>query len=259
MARGRHRSSALHRVLIPAALGSVALLCAAVAWLVGGPPADRDALVLRVLVAVAAFAAVAGAALLRRWDADGARRLARERAEKARLSWRAEERQAEVEESQELVTALEEKIRGKRGELGRLRSEHADLLRRYATAESERARALEGRRRLALEASQPARALSAAPADHRTQDGAPTPLTYRLAHDALIRLARTAPREEPRPEPEAAPEPEPEPVNAAEPAPVPASDQSERRQLPPAPRKPAPIQRTGGGFDFFGTGTPGKP
>ncbi|MFI7274451.1 hypothetical protein [Streptomyces sp. NPDC049879] len=234
MARGRHRTSALHRVLIPAALGSVALLCAAVAWLVGGEPADRDALVLRVLVAAAAFAAVAGAALLRRWDAEASRQVARERADKAGLSWRAEERESQLEEARELVAALEDKVRDKRAELGRLRSEHADLLRRYATAESERARALEGRRRLALEAAEPPRALTAGPADHRTHTGAPTPLTYRLAHDALTRLARPAPAPEP-----AAPEPDP----------------AARRQLPPSPRKPASIQRTGGGFDFFGTGT----
>lgn len=43
----------------------------------------------------------------------------------------------------ELRGKLENKLRGKRAELARLRTEHADLLRRYATAESERARALE--------------------------------------------------------------------------------------------------------------------
>ncbi|WP_129841669.1 hypothetical protein [Streptomyces sp. RFCAC02] len=226
MARGRHRHSALHRVLIPAALGGGALLCAAATWLVG------DILAARVLAAVAAFAAVSGAALLRRWDVEASRRVAREKASAASLSWQLEERQAEVEESRELVAAMEEKVGAKRAELGRLRTEHADLLRRYATAESERARALEGRRRLALEAAEPARALTTGAADHRTRAGAPTPLTYLQAHEALRRLGRPAP--------------------APEPVPAPAA--GERRQLPPSPRVTTPIQRTGGGFDFFGTG-----
>ncbi|WP_147450812.1 hypothetical protein [Streptomyces hoynatensis] len=243
MARGRHRNAALHRVLIPAALGGSALLCAAGAWLVGGEPGDRDALVPRVLVAVAAFAAVAGAALLRRWDLEAGRQVARERAAKAGMSWQVEERQAELEEAQELVAALEEKIRGKRADLGRLRSEHADLLRRYATAESERAKALEGRRRLAIEAAEPAKALPARATDHRAANGAPTPLTYLQAYEALNRLSRNAARQREAEAASAYRESEP----YVRPRPEALPEGQRPRGLPAAP------QRTGG-FDFFGTG-----
>jgi hypothetical protein len=59
---------------------------------------------------------------------------------------------------------LEQRLRAKRAELAGLRNEHAALLRRYATAETERATALEGRRLLEIEAA-PARALPAAQAD----------------------------------------------------------------------------------------------
>ncbi|GAB2903435.1 hypothetical protein GCM10022245_43630 [Streptomyces mayteni] len=175
-------------MLIPSALGGSALLCAALAWVLGGTAASA-------LATVAAFAAVTASALLRRWDLEAGRTVARERAAKAGMSWQVDERQAELEEAQELVSQLEDKIRGKRADLGRLRSEHADLLRRYATAESERARALEGRRRLALEASEPARELTSEPTDHRTAAGAPTRLTYLQAYEALGRLSRSAARQ----------------------------------------------------------------
>ena len=56
------------------------------------------------------------------------------------------ELEADAEESAELRTALNTRLRAKRAELARLRNEHAELLRRYATAETERASALEGRR-----------------------------------------------------------------------------------------------------------------
>ncbi|MFD0394298.1 hypothetical protein ACFQ3Z_26070 [Streptomyces nogalater] len=63
--------------------------------------------------------------------------------------WRFEERVAELEtdleESRELRAKLEQRLRAKRAELAGLRNEHAALLRRYATAETERASALEGR------------------------------------------------------------------------------------------------------------------
>lgn len=241
MARGRHRNAALHRVLIPTALGGSALLCAALAWLVGGQGP-------RVLATLAAFAGVTAAALLRRWDLEAGRQVARERAAKAGMSWQVDERQAELEEAQELVAQLEEKIRGKRADLGRLRSEHADLLRRYATAESERAKALEGRRRLALEASEPARELTSEPTDHRTAAGAPTRLTYLQAYEALGRLSRSAARQrsalpavEPRREPEAAPTP-----------PVPPQADPERPALPAPAAEPSARQGGGSRFDFFG-------
>ncbi|WP_158920420.1 hypothetical protein [Streptomyces sp. NBRC 109706] len=219
MARGRHRSSALHKVLLPAALAGLALLAAGAAWLVG----DEEAVLLRSLTAVAALAAVIAAVQLRRWDLAAGREVARERAGRAGLSWKAEERQAELEEAQELVTTLEAKVADKRAELGRLRSEHAALLRRYATAESERANALEGRRQLALEAAEPTKALAAGAADHRTAGGAPTPLTYRQAYEALSQLSRHVARQR-------------------------------EATLPPAPTPQGgpPPQRTSPNFDFFG-------
>src|SRR5262249_50568156 len=68
------------------------------------------------------------------------------------------------------------KLRAKRTELANLRNEHASLLRRYATAETERASALEGRRLLAIETTSPAKALPAAepkpPAEQETPDDA---------------------------------------------------------------------------------------
>ncbi|KAB8163842.1 hypothetical protein FH609_019540 [Streptomyces sp. 3MP-14] len=221
MARGRHRKQALHRVLLPASLAALALASAGAAWLVG----DEEALILRSLTAVAALAAVAAAVALRRWDLAAGRQVARERAGRAGLAWKVEERQAELEEAQELVATLEAKVTDKRAELGKLRSEHAALLRRYATAESERAKALEGRRLLALEAAEPAKALPARAADHRTAGGAPTPLTYRQAYEALSHLSRHVARQ-----------------------------RAEREALRPAPEPQAlqpPPQRTAG-FDFFG-------
>ncbi|MYR91473.1 hypothetical protein GTY41_42855, partial [Streptomyces sp. SID685] len=74
--------------------------------------------------------------------------------------WRFEERVAELEtdleESRELRGKLEQRLRAKRAELAGLRNEHAALLRRYATAETERASALEGRRLLEIESGAPA-------------------------------------------------------------------------------------------------------
>ncbi|MQS09231.1 cell division protein ZapB, partial [Streptomyces alkaliphilus] len=161
MARGRHRHAPLHRVAVPAGVGGFAALCAATALFVGGAPTW----LLRLLAVLAALSAVVGAILLRAWDSEAGRRVAKERAAGAALSWRLDERQAELEEAQELVASLEEKVRAKRAELGRLRGEHADLLRRYARAENDRAHALEGRRRLALEAARPVPVLEGAAGD----------------------------------------------------------------------------------------------
>jgi hypothetical protein len=224
MARGRHRNSAVHRVLIPAAVGGAALACAGAGWLVG-EAGDREALVLRALAAGAAVAAVTGALLLRRWDIQAGRQIARGRGAKAGLSWRLEEREAELADARERIDQLEEKVRAKRADLGGLRSEHAALLRRYATAETERAKALEGRRRLAIEAAAPARALPAQPTDHRASGGAPTRLTYLQAYEALARLSRSAAR------------------------------QREQQQQQPAAPRPAPVvpppPQRNGVFDFF--------
>jgi len=160
MPRGRHRQSPpLHRLLPPATVAGASLACAAGAWFVG------DDLVQRVLAAGAAAAALTGAVLLRTWDRTAGRQVAELNRARVRDEWRTEERIAEletdVEESREIRAGLEAKLRAKRTELARLRSEHADLLRRYATAETERASALEGRRLLAIEAAAPAKALPA--------------------------------------------------------------------------------------------------
>ncbi len=150
-----------------------------------------DSALLRVLVAVAAAQAVAAALLMRDWDRKAGKRVAE--LTQARISdeWRTEERIAELEgdldESRELRVHLEAKVRAKRAELAKLRGEHAALLRRYATAETERASALEGRRLLALEAASSNEG-NGRPANH----GAPTGSAYLQANAALDNLARNA-------------------------------------------------------------------
>ncbi|MGW2922889.1 hypothetical protein ACWDBF_34160 [Streptomyces angustmyceticus] len=215
MPRGRHRQSPpLHRLLPPVTVAGASIACAAGAWFVG------DDLVQRVLAAGAAAAALTGAVLLRTWDRTAGRRVAELDRARVRDEWRTEERIAEletdVEESRERRAGLEAKLRSKRAELARLRSEHAALLRRYATAETERASALEGRRLLAIEAAAPAKALPAAaklpralhfvrtgetsaPARHEPvahEDGpARATASYADADRALRQLARNAARQ----------------------------------------------------------------
>lgn len=226
MPRGRHRQSPpLHRLLPPATVAGASIACAAGAWFAG------DDLVQRVLAAGAAAAALTGAVLLRTWDRKAGRRVAELDRARVRDEWRTEERIAEletdVEESRELRAAMDAKLRAKRAELARLRSEHAALLRRYATAETERASALEGRRLLAIEAAAPAKELPAAaglpraldfvrtgqtstasvpvrrePAadgDGQTPAGSPAPArataTFAQADRALRQLARNAARQ----------------------------------------------------------------
>ncbi|MEU8958630.1 hypothetical protein AB0C93_30520 [Streptomyces sp. NPDC048518] len=161
MPRGRHRHSPpLHRLLPPSTIAGVSVLSAGSAWMFAEP------VVLRGLVAAAAAAAVVGSVVMRRWDQAAGKRVAELGRARASDEWRYEERIAEaesdLEESRELRARLETKLRAKRSELAALRNEHAALLRRYATAETERASALEGRRLLAIEASSPAPALPAA-------------------------------------------------------------------------------------------------
>ncbi|KUN62285.1 hypothetical protein AQJ46_33865 [Streptomyces canus] len=163
MPRGRHRHSPpLHRLLPPSAIAGVSLICAF------GPWVFSQEAVLRVIAAFAAAVAVVGAAVMRRWDAQAGKQVADLTRARAGDEWRHEERVAELEtdleESRELRVKLEQRLRAKRTELAGLRNEHAALLRRYATAETERASALEGRRLLEIEAA-PARALPAAQAD----------------------------------------------------------------------------------------------
>ncbi|MFI9151174.1 hypothetical protein [Streptomyces sp. NPDC053367] len=157
MPRGRHRHSPpLHRLLPPSAIAGVSVVCAL------GPWVFTEAALLRSLAAVAAVTAVTGAVVMRRWDTQAGKQVADLTRARASDEWRYEERVAELEsdldESRELRGKLEQRLRAKRAELAKLRNEHASLLRRYATAETERASALEGRRLLEIEAGTPARA-----------------------------------------------------------------------------------------------------
>lgn len=158
MPRGRHRHSPpLHRLLPPSAIAGVSLVCAF------GPWVFSQQAVLRVIAASAAATAVVGAAVMRRWDAQAGKQVADLTRARASDEWRFEERvaelEADLEESRELRAKLEQRLRAKRSELAGLRNEHAALLRRYATAETERASALEGRRLLEIETAVPAREL----------------------------------------------------------------------------------------------------
>ncbi|MFE2493706.1 hypothetical protein ACFXKS_22530 [Streptomyces scopuliridis] len=184
MPRGRHRHSPpLHKLLPPTVVAGAAVLCAAGAWFLAEP------VVLRGLVAVAAAAAVTGAVFMRSWDRGAGRRVAELTRARESDGWKAEERIAEletdIEESRELRLKLDAKLRAKRIELAGLRGEHAALLRRYATAETERATALEGRRQLALEAAAEPKALTAG-------GSTPTKAAYVSAARALDELPRNA-------------------------------------------------------------------
>ncbi|MFI0780723.1 hypothetical protein [Streptomyces sp. NPDC021212] len=211
MPRGRHRQSPpLHRLLPPLSVAAASITCAAGAWLVG------DTVVIRGLAATAATAAVVGSVLTRRWDRAAGRRVAEAASETARQEMKYEERiaelEADAEKAAELRTALNTRLRAKRAELARLRNEHAELLRRYATAETERASALEGRRRLALEAAVPSKALTAgAPSDESAEDAesagsaagdGPDLSAYVRADEALSRLVASARQQRERAEAE---------------------------------------------------------
>ncbi|MGW3406850.1 hypothetical protein [Streptomyces zhihengii] len=266
MPRGRHRHSPpLHKLLPPSAVAGASVLCAAGAWFVG------DALMLRSLVAAAAAAAVTGAVLMRSWDRSAGRRVAELTRGRASDQWKTEERiaelEADVEESRELRAKLDAKLRAKRVELAGLRGEHAALLRRYANAETERASALEGRRQLAIEASEPARALPAA-------GTSPTPELFARAARALGDLSRNAAAQEARRTVEEArardlaerarEADEPQGKHAAGTGAGqhvrPASALPARRAVPaasaivPYGAQRARVKRPEGGFDFFGTG-----
>ncbi|MER7921205.1 MULTISPECIES: hypothetical protein [unclassified Streptomyces] len=155
MPRGRHRHSPpLHRLLPPSAIAGVSVVCAL------GPWVFSEAAVVRALAGAAAATALAGAFVMRRWDIHAGKQVADLTRARAGDEWRFEERvaelEADLEESRELRGKLEQRLRAKRAELAGLRNEHAALLRRYATAETERASALEGRRLLEIESGAPA-------------------------------------------------------------------------------------------------------
>lgn len=170
-------------MLPPLTVAGCAAALAAASLLAG------DTAALRVLTAATALTACAGAALARTWDRSAGRRVAELTTARVRDEWRTDERIAEVEteleESREIRGRLEKKLRAKRAELARLRTEHAELLRRYATAESERARALEARRRLQVEGTRQPLALGAGPSPVG-------PAAFLKAEQALRDLSRNA-------------------------------------------------------------------
>ncbi|MGW2650614.1 hypothetical protein ACWC2T_38435 [Streptomyces sp. NPDC001393] len=176
MPRGRHRHSPpLHRLLPPSAIAGVSAACALAPWVFS------ETMVLRALAAAAAATAVVGAVVMRRWDTQAGKQVAELTRARAGDEWRYEERVAELEtdleESRELRTKLEQRLRAKRAELAGLRNEHAALLRRYATAETERASALEGRRLLELEAAAPSSSPALPPARRAEPDLEPAEVT----------------------------------------------------------------------------------
>ncbi|MCZ0971372.1 hypothetical protein O1L55_07525 [Streptomyces albulus] len=232
-----------------------------------------------MLAAGAAAAAVTGAVLLRTWDRKAGKRVAELTRARARDEWRTEERVAEletdVEESREIRAGLDAKLRAKRAELARLRSEHAALLRRYATAETERASALEGRRLLAIEAGQPPAGGALVPARREpgpAADATPPPpgaLTARPRPGRPPRSPRrTAPCAScPATPPGSAPPARTAPAPSRSPGPTtrearggrcPGVGGPELRPVPAAaaiaPPRPS-VSRTLGGFDFFGNAT----
>ncbi|MFX4295128.1 hypothetical protein [Streptomyces bohaiensis] len=245
MARGRHRYIPPNRLLIPAAVGGCAVLTAGLALLT----ADSLGLFPALLVVATAGAAVAGAVLLRHRENIAEARLATERTNRQAVDAQVSELQAALEAATDQATALEHRLRGKRIDLARLRGEHAELLRRYAMAENGRANALEGRRRIALEASRPARALPSGATDHRTAGGKPTSLTYLQAYDALRNLVRNADRQRQQAA-HADREARPDRAESAAPTPTPVSQPRPPVQQPPRARRPQPAT---GGFDYFGT------
>ncbi|MER7339652.1 hypothetical protein ABT403_17650 [Streptomyces sp. NPDC000075] len=261
MPRGRHRNpEPLHRLLTPTAVGGVSVASAGAAWLLAEP------LALRLLVALTAAAGVGGAVLMRSWDRAAGRRVAELARERVKDEWKTDERIAELEsdleEARVLRAKLDAKLRAKRVELAGLRGEHAALLRRYATAETERASALEKRRLLALENAGTPKELPAV-SEERTSSGAPTAVGYARANAAMVALLK---KSEARAAAAAAPKelaPAAGPVHTRTEAPaapavpaVPAPTVPARRQAAPvapyaAQRRSA--SRVEGGFDFFGT------
>lgn len=263
MPRGRHRNpEPLHRLLTPTTVAGVSAAGAGAAWLLAEPVA------LRLLVVFTAAAGVAGAVVMRSWDRAAGRRVAELGRERVKDEWRTEERIAELEsdleEARVLRGKLDAKLRAKRVELAGLRGEHAALLRRYATAETERASALERRRLLAIEAA--AAPAPAAPrelppvSEERTSAGAPTEVGFARANAALVALTHKtqgSARELPAGSAAPAPSVEPSPEAHARPALTgPAAAVPARRlaaAVAPYSQQRRSASRVEGGFDFFGT------
>ncbi|MGI5450403.1 hypothetical protein ACQEVM_32450 [Streptomyces sp. CA-243310] len=292
MPRGRHRNpEPLHRLLTPTLVAGVSVAGAGAAWLLAG---SEGGAAWRLLVALTAASGVAGAVVMRSWDRSAGRRVAELTRERVKDEWKTEERIAELEsdleEARMLRARLDTKLRAKRVELAGLRGEHAALLRRYATAETERATALEGRRLLAIEAASGPGAPKELPAvsQERTVAGAPTAIGYARANAAMAALVRKN-RERAEASPKAlasgadpTPGPRTPPPGGARtpdasPAGAPATTSGaaptaeahgrtaagERASAVPARRPAATVapytaprrsaSRVEGGFDFFGT------
>ncbi|MFF8959244.1 hypothetical protein [Streptomyces sp. NPDC014894] len=270
MPRGRHRHSPpLHRLLPPTAVAGASVLCAAGAWLLSEPA------MLRALAAAAAAAAVTGAVLMRSWDRAAGRQVADLTRGRASDAWQTEERiaelESEVEESRELRAKLDVKLRAKRVELAALRGEHAALLRRYATAETERASVLEDRRQLVVETEAP-KGLPATGAVTGAA-AAPGPSAYLRAARALEELSRNTEAQRARRAPAAAGPEAAKPAGEADdsrgkpPAGAdaeqharPATALPARRPaasaaaiVPYGPRRGPVPARPEGNFDYFGT------
>lgn len=179
-------------LLPPVSFAVVALGCAAGAWLASG-----DGSAVRWLAVGAAGAAVGASALLRMRDRMTALQVTEATGAQARAERRYEEQVAELkgdlEEARRVRGELEKRLGARHVDLARLRTDHAALLARYATAESERAAALEGRRQLAIEAATPAKQLP--PAGSQPQTRPPSPVAYLRASRALDDLAGNAARQ----------------------------------------------------------------
>lgn len=262
MPRGRHRhSQPLHRLLPPLSVAGCAVVLAAASLLAA------DTGVIRVITAATALTAVAGAALARTWDRSAGREVAELEAARVREEWRTDERAAELEtdleESREIRGRLEKKLRAKRSELARLRTEHAGLLRRYATAEAERARALEKNRQLRVGDAPQQLALTAG-------TSAVGPAAFLKAEQALRELSRNGARQQAQATVEAArrreaaaPEEEPQGRHTAESHARAGLPVRQHRLVPAVAAAVLPYaqpsaaggsgNRAIGGFDFFGT------
>jgi hypothetical protein len=257
MHRGRHRNSQpLHRLLPSLLVAGSAAVFAAGTWAVSDP------VVLRVMAAGAAVAAIFGGVLLRRWDRSAGKRIADIEAARVRDEWHTDERIAElevdIEDSREIRGRLENKLHAKRAELARLRSEHAGLLRRYATAESQRASTLEDRRQLVIGGATSPRPAPTSPAVYLQADEALRNLGRNAARQQALHTVEEARRRDVKDSAD-----EPRGRHAASPGTTPASPGLPVRQHQLIPAVAAAVlpyakphhaaSRTLGGFDFFGT------
>ncbi len=120
---------------------------------------------LRALAAAAAVTAVVGGVVMRRWDTAAGKRVADLTRARASDEWRHEERVAERDRPRRVARAAHQaraQAAREAGGAGGPAQRTRGPLRRYATAETERASALQGCRLLEIETVAPARALTAA-------------------------------------------------------------------------------------------------